>query len=174
MTLTFSFNRASRVRTGAAAPVLRGGRGFTLLEILMVMTLIALATLVVVPNIGELDARNFDVQARQAVALLNHARRTAVVNGTPASVTFYDAAEESADLPAPARNSVGSWYGDGIALGYQDSNDREVEIERQVEFSFYPEGGSSGGTLTLSANSRRIAIEVDPFTGRIRPEADDE
>lgn len=148
--------------------------GFTLLEILLVMTLIALAALVVVPDIGELDARNFDVQARQAVALLNHARRTAVVSGTPASATFYDAAAESENLPRAARNSVGSWYGGDIALGYQDSRDRSVDFERLVEFSFYPEGGSSGGTLTLSANTRRIAIEVDPFTGRIRPEANDD
>lgn len=165
---------ATASRAAMAMTPTSSSSGFTLLEILLVMTLIALAALVVVPNIGELDARNFDVQARQAVALLNHARRTAVVSGTPASATFYDAAAESENLPRAARNSVGSWYGGDIALGYQDSRDRSVDFERLVEFSFYPEGGSSGGTLTLSANTRRIAIEVDPFTGRIRPEANDD
>jgi len=151
-------------------------RGFTLLEILLVMTLVALAALVVLPNVGELDARNFDVQARQAVALLNHARRTAVVNGTPASATLYEAAAESGDLPAPAPNSVGSWYGDGIELRYRDSTDQEVDIEQQLELSFYPEGGSSGGTLLLAQGERETSIEVDPFTGRIRAggEQDDE
>ena len=138
------------------------------------MTLVALAALVVIPNVGGLDARDFDVQARQAVALLNHARRTAVVNGTPASATFYETATASADLPAPARNSAGSWHGEDLALRYRDSTGQEVDIEQRLELSFYPEGGSSGGTLLLAAGERELAIEVDPFTGRIRTRSEDE
>ena len=60
-------------------------RGFTLLEILLVLALLALASVMVVPNVGSLDARTYSVQLRQVNALLHYARRNAVITGLPVS-----------------------------------------------------------------------------------------
>ena len=68
-------------------------RGFTLLEVLLVLSIIGLAGVLLVPRLGSLDSRGFAVEVRQAANLLNHARRNAVVTGNPASVSF---------LPEPA------------------------------------------------------------------------
>ena len=58
-------------------------RGFTLLEILLVLSLIALASVLVVPNVGSLDTRTYSVQLRQVNALLHYARRNAAFTGLP-------------------------------------------------------------------------------------------
>jgi type II secretion system protein H len=157
--------------------------GFTLLEILLVLTIIGMASALVVPNITNFESRTFDAQIRQANSLLNYARRIAVVKGQPALVSFIinsdgskdTRVERSADKSergSDQRTSpVGEWHSEGVQLRFRDSSDREVEIEDRIDITFYPEGGSTGGTLLISladaAESEFIAIQIDPFTGRI-------
>jgi len=165
--------------------------GFTLLEILLVLTIIGMASILVVPNITNLESRNFDAQIRQANSLLNYARRIAVVKGQPAVASFIINSDENGDSIAdrgrnrssrdseqrldPSFNRritpVGEWHSEGIQIRYRDSSDREVEVEDRINITFYPEGGSTGGTLFISlaeaSDDESIAIEIDPFTGRI-------
>ena len=169
--------------------------GFTLLEILLVLTIIGMASILVVPNITNLESRNFDAQIRQANSLLNYARRIAVVKGQPAVASFIINLDENGDSIADrgrnkggnrsSRDSehqgdhsfnrritpVGEWHSGDIQIRYRDSSDREVEVEDRINITFYPEGGSTGGTLFISladaSDDESIAIEIDPFTGRI-------
>lgn len=160
----------------AQAPILRGrlhGRGFTLLEIMLVLGIIALASVLVFPELTGLEARTFSAQVRQAHTLLNYARRTAVVTGQPSSVTFH-VAPGVGDSPAPGssgRNSAGTWHGEGLTLRYRDSTERESEVDEQVEITFFPEGGSTGGTLLLVSAERSASLYIDPITGRVESEA---
>ena len=166
-----------------------GEGGFTLLEILLVFSLIALASVLVVPNIGNLDARTYSVQLRQVNALLQYARRNAVISGLPVSARLYgpsyhpdDADFASADELARSqeraqRLTVGRvqmpearWESDGIAVSYEDSTERLTEVEHFIDVTFYPEGGSSGGTLIFSRDDRHTRLVIDPFTGRISSE----
>ena len=62
------------------------------------------------------------------------------------------------------------WESDGIAVSYEDSTERLTEVERFIDVTFYPEGGSSGGTLIFSRDDRHTRIVIDPFTGRISSE----
>jgi len=151
--------------------------GFTLLELLLVLTIIGLTSVLVVPNVGSLDARTFSAQVRQASSLLNYARRTAVVSGQPTTATFVTLQEivdesELTELEI-ARNSVGTWLSDGTRLQFVDSAEREQDIDDLLEISFYPEGGSTGGTLTFSEDEQQQQIHIDPFTGRIETLSDD-
>ena len=166
-----------------------GERGFTLLEILLVLTLIALASALVVPNVGGLDARIYSVQLRQMNALLQYARRNAVITGFPVSARLYgpsfrpdDADIALADEPACSqergqgqaagllKTPKACWESDGIAMSYEDSTERLIEVERFIDVTFYPEGSSSGGTLIFSRDDRHTRIIIDPFTGRISSE----
>ncbi|MFM1895636.1 MAG: hypothetical protein RLZZ385_710 [Pseudomonadota bacterium] len=147
-------------------------RGFTLLEILLVMAIIAMASIVVVPNLGGLDARSFAAQVREASALLNYARRIAVVSGQPATASFViEALAEDEDIRP---GLAGRWLSEGSALTYRDSTQREQEVDERVDITFYPEGGSTGGTLILHFEDRMAAIDVDPFTGRITTRLDED
>lgn len=155
----------------------RPAAGFTLLELLLVLTIIGLASVLVVPNVGSLDSRTFPAQVRQANSLLNYARRTAVVSGQPTSAAFLTVPEPEDDAQLAelglARNSVGTWLAGDIRLSFVDSTGREQDIDTLLEISFFPEGGSTGGTLTFSQGEQQQQIVVDPFTGRIETRDDD-
>lgn len=145
--------------------------GFTLLELLLVLTIIGMASLLIVPNVGNLEVRTFSAQVRQATSLLNYARRTAVVQGLPAVATFHaQSAEDEARPRQPVTGNVGNWESYGSAIRYRDSADRELEVEEKIDISFYPEGGSSGGTLILTRDDQTVRISVNPFTGQVTTE----
>ena len=151
-------------------------RGFTLLEILLVLAIIAMASIFVVPNLGGFDARTFNTQLRQAHSLLNYARRTAVVTGQASTVRFNvipldergeQSGTESDSSQLSLSNVVAQWNGSGIALRFRDSTDREIEIEEVTEVTFYPEGGSTGGSLLFAQAEQSGIIDIDPFNGRV-------
>ena len=162
-------------------------RGFTLLEILLVLSLIALASVLVAANVGSLDARAYSVQLRQANALLHYARRNAVITGLPVSARLYGpsfrsdiaSADEFAQrkerghglTAGRVQKPKARWESNGIALSYEDSTERLTEVEHFIDVTFYPEGSSSGGTLIFSWDDRHTRIVIDPFTGRISSEA---
>ncbi len=150
--------------------------GFTLLELLLVLSIIGLASVLIFPNVGALDARSFNVQVREANTLLNYARRDAVVRGQPSTVRLIagEAAEEEPDMEGA--NLVASWESADIQLQFLDSTDQITEVEDSIDITFFPEGGSTGGTLMLAFESQQARILIDPFTGRISNEsnADDE
>jgi general secretion pathway protein H len=43
-------------------------------------------------------------------------------------------------------------------------------VDDLVEITFYPEGGSTGGTLLLAQGAQQASIDIDPFTGRVETE----
>jgi general secretion pathway protein H len=152
----------------------RGQRatGFTLLEIMLVLTIIGMASILVVPNLGGLESRSFRAQVQQANSLLNYTRRSAVVSGQPSTASFFigsgnDNEENAPRTGAASRSSVGRWDSFGTTVRYRDSTDREMDVEAGVDITFYPEGGSTGGTLLLSQDDLNVSIEVNPFTGRL-------
>ena len=164
-------------RTAALAntrqPVPKQQRGFTLLEIILVLAIIATASILVVPNLGGFEARTFSTQLRQAQSLLNYARRTAVVTGQSSSVSFNVIPIDEIDQAdtdgggVSLSNTVAHWNGAGVTLYFRDSTKREIEIEETTEVTFYPEGGSTGGMLLFVQADQTGAINIDPFTGRV-------
>ena len=141
--------------------------GFTLLELVLVLSIIVMASILVVPTFGGLEGRTFGVQVRAASSLLNYARRTAVVTGQPSTASFYPILDEEEDDANTRRSSVGTWQSNGANLHFRDSTDRESEIQELIEITFYPEGGSTGGTLLLVQGAQLVSIKIDPFTGRV-------
>ena len=148
-------------------------RGFTLLEIILVLAIIATASVLIVPNLGGFEARTFSTQLRQAQSLLNYARRTAVVSGKASTVSFnvlpadeMGQSYRQVGHVSPS-NIVAQWNGAGVNLRFRDSTDRETEIEETTEVTFYPEGGSTGGILLFAQGEQTGVIDIDPFTGRV-------
>ena len=94
-------------------------RGFTLLEILLVLSLIALASVLVAPNVGSLDARTYSVQLRQVNALLHYARRNAVITGLPVSARLYGPSfrSDGADIASADEFAQRKERGHGLTAG---------------------------------------------------------
>jgi general secretion pathway protein H len=143
--------------------------GFTLLELILVLLILGLASALIAPNLSGSESRNFNAQVREATSLLNYARRIAVVKGLPGKAVFHttaDSAYDSDSLPARSATTA-SWTSRGIELEYRDSTHQLVDAADVVEVIFYPEGGSTGGEITLRQGSRQAVLRIDPFSGRV-------
>lgn len=154
-------------KTISTIPVRSRVAGFTLLEILLVLTILGMASVLIVPNLGGLEIRTFNAQVRSAVALLNYSRRTAVVQGQPAIAYFHSAEFDLPELTAAMPNRASWRAGAETTIRFRDSTGQETEIDDMLEINFYPEGGSSGGTLLLQFEEQEVAIDIDPFSGRV-------
>lgn len=140
------------------------------------MAIIAMASIIVIPNLTGLETRTFTAQVRDANSILNYARRIAVVTGQPRTASFFinstdgNTDEQSGQQQEYQAVGASRWDSYGTAIRFRDSTDREVDVDEQIDIIFYPEGGSTGGTLLLSQGNQQALIVVDPFTGRISTE----
>ena len=161
-------------RTSAAN---RLSRGFTLLELVIVLAILAMGSVLVIPNISGMSARTFTAQARDAHSLLNYARRTAVVTGQPATARFLpdlrdaEALREAGDAAVRSRLGVDdTWTARDLTLSYRDSTQQVTPVEEFIDITFFPEGGSTGGALILAQDNREVVISIDPFSGKVKTE----
>lgn len=180
----------------------RSAAGFTLLELMVVLAILAMGSMLVIPNITGMSSRTFNAQVRETTVLLNYARRTAVITGQQATATFraqqaddaFDNAESGANSGRNSGSNSGSnsssnseyvntrsrlgreesWTSRGLELAYRDSTDQLSDVEDSVDITFFPEGGSTGGALILSQGDRRAIVSVDPFSGKIKTEFPDD
>lgn len=131
--------------------------GFTLLEMLLVVAIIGLTMMLTIPHMGMGQTTILKAQVREAVAILNHARRSAIIHGRPMVVTF------STSSTAPSM--PGQWVSRGASLqwGGEESGDKAVTHE----ITFYPEGGSSGGELSILQDDYKVNITINPLTGKV-------
>jgi len=152
-------------------------RGFTLLELVIVLAILAMGSVLVIPNISGMSARTFNAQAREAHSLLNYVRRNAVVTGQPATARFLpdlrdaEALREAGD--AAVRSRLGAddtWSARDLTLSYRDSTQKVTPVEEFIDITFFPEGGSTGGALILAQDSREVVISIDPFSGKVKTE----
>ena len=125
-------------RAGAAE------RGFTLLELLVVLTLMALLAAVALPRMGTLLRPSIDRTSRQVALAIRDQRSTAMRTGALAPV------HAAAILPLLPRGTQVEQDGFG-----------------EAGLLFFPNGTSTGGRLVLAAADGRRAVDVDWLTGRV-------
>jgi general secretion pathway protein H len=126
-----------RTQTSRARSAAEGG--FTLLELLVVVALLALMTAAVVPhfrNAGQESARHW---AGRAASELREARQQAIVGARPVSVPID---------PKIARLHT-------------------LDGANADEILFFPDGSSTGGRLDFELHGRTAAVIVDDLTGAV-------
>ena len=159
-------------------------RGFTLLELLVVMFIIGIAAAFIAPSFQSGKTVFLEAQMREVVAVLNYARRSAIVEGRAKMAVFSQGQEDAQPDEKPAKNSPFSkelvaWTSRGAKLEWKADNTGRIETPenskkdhpdkpKQHKIIFYPEGGSTGGTLILSQYDNKVMIVVHPITGKIR------
>jgi general secretion pathway protein H len=137
-------------------------KGFTLLEIIVVMILVAVASSLVFVSVGKSIGKKKDKAfAEDMVSLCKEARFRAIDKGVPAAILissgerrcWIGGTEKSLEIPEEMLIE-----GEGVAL-FQ---------EGVYAVHFYPDGSSSGGELTLSVFGRLVyAFKIDRLTGLI-------
>jgi general secretion pathway protein H len=140
----------------------QGATGFSLLELIAVLAVIALGLALVVPRLpGASGAMRMKADARTIHALFEEAGEQALAERRSVAVTL--------DLAAKT-----------IALGAdKKSLDPQTAIRVTAAFSpdigetrarvvFFPDGLTSGARVDLSRNAQTISIEANWLTGHVR------
>lgn len=138
-------------------------RGFTLVELLVVLAIMGLAYAVVPPLIsGARTSAELKGTARQLAAGLRKARNFAVTQRIEATLTLdvnrrvFNVTGDTRTYALPAAIDF------KIVAAQQDVREGETGAIR-----FYPDGSSSGGRLTLSAGGAKYDVDVNWLTGRV-------
>ena len=154
MSVTRPGQRIEHVRASAT--------GFTLLELLLVLFILALVTAVVVPSLGGGEVVEIKTAARSLAAGLRQARNHALNANRPARLSV-DVAKREFRLPGESRARKLPERIDIVLFTARS----EQESEERGAIRFFPDGSSTGGRITLSTEKFRYLVDVDWLTGRV-------
>ena len=137
--------------------------GVTLIELLVVLTLMAILAAIAVPLLGPgVSNAELKSSARKVAAGLRMARDDAVATRTDTRLvldlehrTFQ--IERDAHVHALPRELEMKLF----------TAQNDIVSEHVGAIRFYPDGGSTGGRVTLAAGERKFEIDVDWLTGRV-------
>jgi general secretion pathway protein H len=130
-------------------------RGFTFLELILVLVIVSIALTIVGPALGtRLNSGDPRRTARQLRAAMELMRVRAVQGGT-----------EEVLVVAPRLNSYWSErHGETVQVppdgGVLSARGRWVREEGEVEFHFYPDGTNSGGEVRIE---KRQGVELSAY-----------
>jgi general secretion pathway protein H len=139
-------------------------RGFTLIEILVVMVLIAVSGSLVYLSVGRsAGQKQGKLFAQEMIGFVKKARRSSLASSRP--VAFYIS---SADRLCWVEGSEASLkIPEKVLIQAQGIANVDGDV---YGVYFYPDGSSSGGELTLSANGEPFFVfRVDVLTGLVTP-----
>jgi general secretion pathway protein H len=137
-------------------------RGFTLLELIVVLAIAAVILAMALPVGGKRSGRELERAARDVAASLRVARERAILTNEGATLTvdlehgFYQA-DGTGRLAAFPR---------GTEVRLATTAD-EQEGRRIGHIRFYPDGSASGGGVLLSRDGEHRAVLVDWLTGAV-------
>jgi len=142
----------------------RASAGVSLLELLIVLSIMAILAAVVLPLLGGSGVSTGELKsaARQVAAGLRVARSEALATHQETRVvldleqrTFrIDRDTRVHALPRPIEVKLFTAQSDLVN-------------ERVGAIRFFPDGGSNGGRVTLAAGARKYDVDIDWLTGRV-------
>jgi len=138
-------------------------RGFTLLEVLVVLFLLGLAYALAAPVIGT-GAASLELKSatRQLAAGLRKARGVAITSRQEAVLSLDVAGKKFA---VTGENKA---YALPIRVELSLFTAQAEQVQDQTgNIRFFPDGTSTGGRVTLSSGNARNAVDVDWLTGKV-------
>ena len=141
----------------------RHAGGFTLLELIVTLAILAVVVALVMPSIGRgTESVRMRAEVAGFSALLRHARERAIVSQKPQAVVV-DVTNQRI-----SRRSGGP---DGEVRETRVLPERftvEATPPPALTVQFDARGGSSGGDFRLSSGTLTWRVTVDALTGRVR------
>lgn len=138
--------------------------GFSLVELLVVLVILGIVYGLAGPVL-DLGGSSVDTKAasRQLAAGLRKARSTAITEGHEAALTLDVEARKFSVTGDPKIYALPGKV--NISLFTAQS---ELVAAASAGIRFFPDGSSTGGRITLSAESGKQSVDVDWVTGRVK------
>jgi len=142
---------------------MRHTRGFSLLEMLVVVTIMA-AVYILVPRMFVNGVSGADLRAtsRDLAAGLRQARSLALTERRETALTV-DLEKRNFALTGNPRVFK---MPEKIELSLFTAQS-EVVNEKQGSIRFFPDGSSTGGRVTVSSGEQKFFVDVDWLTGKV-------
>jgi len=145
-------------------PPTRRSRGFTLLELLVVLAIAALLLAITPPLItAAMPGVELKASARRVAAGLRLAREEAIRTGHDVAFTL-DLETRSFEVDGRFRRGK---LPKGLDLKLEAAETEMLDEQRGV-VRFFPDGSSTGGRVILSRHDAGYQVGVQWLTGRIR------
>ena len=137
--------------------------GVTLLELLIVLTLMALIAAMTLPMFsGGVSGTDLKTAARDVAAGLRLARDRAISQRAESLLELNLEARTFRVSPDERSHRLPEKLDLKLYTAQRDLLNDKVGAIR-----FFPDGGSNGGRITLAAGERKYDVDVDWLTGRI-------
>jgi general secretion pathway protein H len=138
-----------------------GARGFTLLELVVVLLVIAVAVAVVAPTIGRsVESVRARAEVAGVSATLRHAREQAITT------------RQSHTVVVNPTNRMVTVTADDDEVRWTRAISPRLRIDAPdpdaLTIRFEPQGTSSGGAFRLTSGPVSYRVTVDAVTGRVR------
>ncbi len=139
--------------------------GFTLLEVLVVISLIAVMTTIVGVGLARnLDSAKTRAISRDFVAGLRYTRSLAILKQKEMSLEV-DVGKKSYLVPGKKEVQLP----EGVDIKLLTAQEELIGDERG-RIRFYPDGASTGGRVTIIAGEREWKVNVGWLTGEVKLE----
>jgi len=146
---------------GRPQPCGPGARGFTMVEMLVVLAILGLLAMLALPRIGSGKGAELRAAAHAMAADLRRLRDEAIRRDVTTALVPL-AAGYALGSSGPTRALPA-----GIALTVESAPTRLLP-DRGDLIDFFPDGSSTGGVLTLSRNGSIVRVLVRGVDGRVR------
>lgn len=144
---------------------IRNNKGFTLVEIMVVMVIIALIMGMVATSLSSsVSAAEARAATRKLVASLRYTRARAIIDK---SEKVFQVNTEERSYQAPGRKQVKLPEGVDVTITTARS---EITSEDVAGIRFFPDGGSTGGHIELTVNDREYRVNIAWLTGETKME----
>jgi general secretion pathway protein H len=139
-------------------------RGFTLVELLVVLAVMALVLMVAGPMVSNaLPGAQLKTAARDLAAGLRYTRNRAISTNRSTAFLLDTEARRYRVEGEPEVRTLPAEFAVSILTARS-----ELEDARTGRIRFFPDGSSTGGEITLSNGARTYRVTVDWLMGRIR------
>jgi len=130
---------------------------------MIVLMLMAIIASVVIPIFGP-GVSTFELKrsAREIAAGLRLARSQAIATRSE-SILELDVAQRAFRVPPDPKVHT---MAEGIEIKLFTAQ-RDLVSDQLGAVRFYPDGGSTGGRITLAAGERKYDVDIDWLTGRV-------